>query len=276
MATAVLCWGLVAHLVRPHMYDEASTATYVVLGTMLSFAAVVLISLHQRGCWPAAAVHRPAGQRGLAARLATTYPTARPFRTGATLAMYCIVVLVIVLLAQISAMIHAGEGAAVTDASAGWTLRADFNPATPPGDLYRAMREQSAGTVVESSPLVTAVAQGTDPLRRTDDPLPVLAVGFQAALVGTGPRARVPAAAAAHRRGRLATRPARPVVRARRHLLRRDRRPAGQARSSPGDRIRLTDPRTGDPGAARRRRRASRTARPSTGSRPASSAIRCS
>ena len=46
--------------------------------------------------------------------------------------MYCIVVLVIVLLAQISAMIHAGEGAAVTDASGGWTLRADFNPVTPP------------------------------------------------------------------------------------------------------------------------------------------------
>ena len=50
-------------------------------------------------------------------RLAVAYPTARRFRTGATLAMYCIVVLVIVLLTQISAIIHAGVDQAVTNAS---------------------------------------------------------------------------------------------------------------------------------------------------------------
>lgn len=105
VAGAVLLWGLTAHLVRPHMYDDATTASYVVMGTMLSFAAVVLITLHQRLLLrPARPIVERPGETGLAARLAVTYPTARPFRTGATLGMYCIVVLVIVLLAQISAL----------------------------------------------------------------------------------------------------------------------------------------------------------------------------
>jgi hypothetical protein len=102
------------------MYDDATNATYVVMGTMLSIAAVVSIALLQRMLLrPVRPIVERPGETGLAARLAVTYPTARPFRTGATLGMYCIVVLVIVLLAQISAMIHAGLGSAVSDASAG-------------------------------------------------------------------------------------------------------------------------------------------------------------
>ena len=245
VATTILCWGLVAHLVRPHMYDEASTATYVVLGTMLSFAAVVLLSLHQRRVLAPLRplIDRP-GQRGLAARLATTYPTARAFRTGATLAMYCIVVLVIVLLAQISAMIRAGESTAVADASGGWTLRADFNPGTVPGDLYQQLRQHSSGAVVESLPLVTAVAQGADPWHRTDAPMPVLAVGFQAAMVDSAPTldSRLPRLASDADAWRLALRdPSYVLVDS---FYGQNGGPPGEL-ITPGDRIRLTDPRTG-------------------------------
>ena len=110
------------------------------MGTMLSFAAVVLLSLYQRVVLrPLRPVINRPSESGLAARLAIAYPTARPFRTGATLAMYCIVVLVMVLLAQISAVISAGVNNAVRDASAGWTLRADFNPATPLPDATRSV-----------------------------------------------------------------------------------------------------------------------------------------
>src|SRR4029453_12148432 len=48
VSLAVLVWGLVAHIVCPHVYDDSSSTTYIVLGTMLSFAAVVLLSQHQR------------------------------------------------------------------------------------------------------------------------------------------------------------------------------------------------------------------------------------
>ena len=185
----VLVWGLVAHIVRPAMYDDASTATYIVLGTMLSFAAVVLISLYQglllRPLRPL--IRRPT-QGGLAARLAVAYPTARAFRTGATLAMYCIVVLVIVLLAQISAVIHAGVNTAVHDASAGWTMRADFNPATPLPDFTRSITKgRFSGRFEDVSPLLTAAGEGTDPLGRWDNPVPVQVVGIPGQLAGQQP-----------------------------------------------------------------------------------------
>lgn len=189
VALATLGWGLVAHIVRPNLFDSASTAVYVVMGTMLSFAAVVLLSQYQ---WLVLYPLRPLIQRpsqaGLATRLATAYPTARAFRTGATLAMYCIVVLVIVLLAQISAVIQAGVTTAVRDASAGWTLRADFNPAAPLPDSTRSVTGGPfSGRFEDVSPLLTVAGDGTDPLDRVATPLPVLAIGIPGQLVGHQP-----------------------------------------------------------------------------------------
>ncbi len=189
VAFAVLIWGLTAQIVRPALFDNASTAVYVVMGTMLSFAAVVLLSLYQRVVLrPLRPVINRPSESGLAARLAIAYPTARPFRTGATLAMYCIVVLVMVLLAQISAVISAGVNSAVRDASAGWTLRADFNPATPLPDATRSVTGgRFSGRFDEVSPLLTANTEATDPLQRTTQPLPVLAIGIPGQLIGHQP-----------------------------------------------------------------------------------------
>lgn len=189
VALVTLAWGLGAHYVRPAMFDDASTAAYVVMGSMLSFAAVVLISQYQglivRPLRPL--IERPT-QGGLATRLAVAYPRARMFRTGATLAMYCIVVLVIVLLAQISAVISAGVDRAVKDATAGWTMRADFNPATPLPDSTRSLTGgPRAGMVEEVAPLLTAAGDGSDPLERTDQPLPVTAVGIPGQLIANPP-----------------------------------------------------------------------------------------
>ena len=189
VAVLTLLWGLGAHMVRPHMFDEGATATYVVMGTMLSFAAVVLISQYQ---WLIVRpfrrlVDRPS-ENGLAARLAVAYPTARPFRTGATLAMYCIVVLVIVLLAQISAVIRAGVDTAVRDATSGWTMRADFNPATPLPDTTRSVTGgRFAGMFEDVAPLLTVTGDATDPLGRATDPVPVTAVGIPGQLAAQAP-----------------------------------------------------------------------------------------
>src|SRR5690606_51491 len=84
VALAVLGWGLLASLVRRSIFDDASTATYVVLGSLVTFGAVVLISQQQSVLlrplrW---LVNRPT-QGGLATRLAIAYPTAKPFQTGA-------------------------------------------------------------------------------------------------------------------------------------------------------------------------------------------------
>lgn len=243
---AVLAWGLVAHIVRPAMYDDASTAAYVVLGTMLSFAAVVLISLYQavllRPLRPL--IQRPT-QGGLATRLAVAYPTARSFRTGATLAMYCIVVLVIVLLAQISAVIYAGVNTAVRDASAGWTMRADFNPATPLPDFSRSITEgRFAGRFEDVSPLLTAAGEGTDPLGRWNNPVPVQVIGIPGQLIGNQPTldSRLPRLPNDEAAWRL-------VLQNPRYALidlfyGQTGGPPG-AQIKPGARIRVTDPHTG-------------------------------
>ena len=189
VALAVMLWGVGANLLRPHMYDDASTATYVVLGTMLSFSAVTLVSQHQALILRPlrALVDRPT-QAGLAARLATAYPTAKRFRTGATLAMYSMVVLVIVLLTEISAVVDAGVDQAVAEAAGGWALRVDHNPSTPLADPRTATTTgRFAGRVTEVAPLVVAPAEGSDPTGRADRPLPVTVVGVTGQLASHAP-----------------------------------------------------------------------------------------
>lgn len=189
VALAVLGWGLLASLVRRSIFDDASTATYVVLGSLVTFGAVVLISQQQSVLlrplrW---LVNRPT-QGGLATRLAIAYPTAKPFQTGATLAMYCIVVFVIVMLTQISAIIDAGVGRSVNEATGGWSLRADFLASGPPAGPEQALTSgRMEGQAVAATGLTTAPVVGDDPKGRTSEPLPVLAIGFDDPLTEHAP-----------------------------------------------------------------------------------------
>lgn len=189
VALAVLGWGLVANLVRPQVFDDASTATYVVLGSMLTFGAVVLISQHQALLLrPLRWLIRRPSEAGLGTRLAVAYPTAKRFRTGATLAMYCIVVLVIVMLTQISAVIDSGVSRSVEQATGQWSMRADFNPGSPPPDPEQAVTTgQFAGEITAAASLTSATVTGNDPRGRTTEPLPVQAVGVPPRLADNPP-----------------------------------------------------------------------------------------
>jgi putative ABC transport system permease protein len=190
---AALGWGLLANIARPSIYDESSTATYIVLGCLLSAAAVVLVSVNQdvllRPLAPL--VDRP-GETGLAARLAVAYPTARRFRTGATLAMYAIVTLVIVLLTQISAIVDAGVSDAVRKAAGASTLRVDYSRSTPLADPATDLRGASGGAITDVTPLVTATADGVNLLDPAGDPLPVLAIGVPTSFTTGTPAVRDP------------------------------------------------------------------------------------
>src|SRR5918992_5004521 len=132
---AVLGWGLVANTVRPELLDDGSTATFVILGVVLTFSAVLLVSQNQelllRLLRPVLA--RPSAA-GLSARLAVAYPVARRFRTGATLAMYGLVVFTLVLISVLGAVIDSGVNRAVAQASGGYALRVDYNPSAPIAD----------------------------------------------------------------------------------------------------------------------------------------------
>jgi putative ABC transport system permease protein len=186
-ALATLGWGLVANTVRPKVFDDGSTATFVVLGMVLTFSAVLLVSQNQelllRLGRPLLA--RPSAG-GLSARLAVAYPVARRFRTGATLSMYGLVVFTLVLIAVLGAVIDSGMDRAVAEASGGYALRVDYNPSGAAADpAARLTGQPFAGRVAGVAPLRTAEARVLG-VPGAPKPVPATAVGATPALVAHG------------------------------------------------------------------------------------------
>ncbi len=191
---AVLGWGLAASTVRPRIFDDGSTATFIVLGVVLTFSAVLLVSQNQelllRPLSPL--LRRPSGA-GLATRLAMAYPVARRFRTGAILVMYGLVVFTLVLITVFGSVIGSTVDRAVADASGGYAIRVDYNPSAPVADPARRFTEgRFAGRVREVAPLSAGEARVTG--------LPGLAKPIDTTVVGATP------ALAEHGRFRLGTR----------------------------------------------------------------------
>jgi putative ABC transport system permease protein len=158
---AVLGWGLVASTVRPKVFDDGSSATFIVLGVVLTFSAVLLVSQNQelllRPLRPL--LRRPSGS-GLATRLAIAYPVARRFRTGAILIMYGLVVFTLVLITVFGSIVGSTVDRAVADASGGYAVRVDYNPSAPVADpATRFTSGRFAGRVQGVAPLSAAEAR---------------------------------------------------------------------------------------------------------------------
>jgi putative ABC transport system permease protein len=245
-AGAILVWGLTANLVRPHLFDDASTSTYIVLGAMLTFSAVFVVSENQNlVLWPLRRLMERPSPSGLAIRLAVAYPLARKFRTGATLIMYSIVVFTIVLIAEISAVIDASVDTSIAQATAGYSVRVDYNPNAPVRDPTRTLRAGPLARQVQAvAPLRVVTAGATDPGRRTTTPLRSVVVGLPAQSMATGFRldARLPGQPDDKAVWSLVARDGRYVVLDR--FFGSTGGPPGQA-YQPGDTFWLTDPRTG-------------------------------
>ena len=184
---AVLGWGLAANTVRPKVFDDGSTATFIVLGVVLTFSAVLLVSQNQELLLR---LVRPLpGRRaasGLAARLAVAYPVARRFRTGATLIMYGLVVFTLVLISVLGSVIDSGVDQAVAQASGGYALRVDYNPSAPVDDpATRLTAGRFAGRVAGVAPLEAAEARVLG-VPGTAKAVPTTAVGVTPALADHG------------------------------------------------------------------------------------------
>ncbi|HEU5268116.1 MAG TPA: FtsX-like permease family protein [Jatrophihabitans sp.] len=177
-AAAVLIWALVAPVIRPHMFDSASMAVFVIEGSILAFSAVVLVSQNQRLIVrPLRILSGRPSEGGLAMRLAVAYPLAKRFRTGATLIMYTLITLVLVLLVEVSGVIDASVNGAVADATGGYGMRVDVSPASAQRTLSSLRTGEFASSIAETTPLVSAPALASDPGHRTSKPLHAVAVG---------------------------------------------------------------------------------------------------
>jgi putative ABC transport system permease protein len=186
-AAAVLAWGLAANTVRPRVFDNGSTVTFVVLGSMLTFSAVFLVSQNQD------ILTRPFRRfmlrptpGGLASRLAIAYPVARKFRTGAILIMYSLVVFTLVLITVLGNLVNATVDNEVANASGGFAVRADFNPANPIPDPARTLTSgRFAGTVSDAVPLLLAPGKVSD-LGRLSQPADTVVIGADPAIAEAG------------------------------------------------------------------------------------------
>jgi putative ABC transport system permease protein len=186
-AAAVLAWGLLANTLRPRVLDDGGTVTFVILGTMLTFSAVFLVSQNQD------VLIRPFRRfmlrptpGGLASRLAVAYPVARRFRTGAILVMYSLVVFTLVLITVLGNLVNATVDNEVANASGGFGVRADFNPANPVPDPTRTLTSgRFAGRVDAAVPLTLAAGKVSD-LGRLAGPADTVVIGADPAIAEAG------------------------------------------------------------------------------------------
>ena len=177
-AGVILVWTLIAPLARPHLFDQASMAVYVIEGTLVAFSAVALVSQNQEALLrPLRVLFSHSVEGGLAFRLAVAYPLAKRGRTGATLIMYTLISLVLVLLVEIAGVINASIDQNVADATAGYAMRLDFNPAAADRTLAGVRSAQFSNQVAGVTPLLTATAYASDPGHRSTEPLRIQAVG---------------------------------------------------------------------------------------------------
>jgi putative ABC transport system permease protein len=186
-ALAVLAWGLLANTVRPQVLEGGSTVTFVILGTMLTFSAVFLVSQNQdvitRPLRPF--ILRPT-PGGLASRLAIAYPVARRFRTGAILIMYSLVVFTLVLITVLGGLINATVDNEVANASGGFAIRADFNPANPVPDPARTLTSgRFAGRIDATVPLLVSGGKVTN-LTSLTKPVDTMVIGADPAIAEAG------------------------------------------------------------------------------------------
>jgi putative ABC transport system permease protein len=184
---AVLAWGLIANTVRPEVLQNGSTVTFVILGTMLTFSAVFLVSQNQdvitRPLRPFMLRPTPGG---LASRLAIAYPVARRFRTGAILIMYSLVVFTLVLITVLGGLIDATVDNEVANASGGFAVRADFNPANPVPDPARTLTSgRFAGRIDATVPLLVGGGKVTN-LTSLTKPVDTVVVGADPAIADAG------------------------------------------------------------------------------------------
>jgi putative ABC transport system permease protein len=172
-----LTWSLLLPVLRPRLFDHASMAVFVIIGCQLAVFGVALISTNQQLILrPLRGLIKATSTAGLALRLAIAYPMAKRFRTGATLVMYTLITLVVVLLIEIAGLIDKSIDRNIADASAGYSMRVDVNPAS----ARQTIAELTGGGFPQISslaPLTIADALSTDPGGRTNAVLSATVVG---------------------------------------------------------------------------------------------------
>lgn len=130
---ALLAWTLLLAVVFPDILgNQVSPAVFIIYGTVAVASAVTLLAQNQEVlAGIVRQVVRADPRRGLALRLATTYPIARRFRTAMTLIMYALIVFTLALISTISYVNQLNVESIVRRESSGYDVLVQSNGATP-------------------------------------------------------------------------------------------------------------------------------------------------
>jgi putative ABC transport system permease protein len=188
IALAVIAWTLVANTVRPHVLDAGGGAPFIIIGVLLTFAAVLLISQNQEIVTaPLRPIIDRPSQAGLSTRLAVAYPLGRRFRTGAILIMYGLVIFTLVFVTILASLIGGTVDRQVASASGGYGLRVDFNPAAPiPNPARTLATGPMLGKVSTVTPLSTARVTVSDISPMVTGPTDAVVVSMDPSIMQEG------------------------------------------------------------------------------------------
>lgn len=129
-ATAVIVFSIACFDLFPKVFQDAQIPVFVVLGVILTGAAVGLVSLNQdaigRGLGRVGG-----GSRSMSLRLGLAYPLARKFRTGMILSMYALVVFTLVFMTVFSHLFAKQINEFTTKVSGGFDLQMWTNGSSP-------------------------------------------------------------------------------------------------------------------------------------------------
>jgi putative ABC transport system permease protein len=184
-AMLVLVYSIAAFDLFPKAFADAQIPIFVVLGIILTTAAVGLVSLNQDTI--GGVLRRVGGgSRNMSLRLGLAYPLARRFRTGMILGMYSLVVFTLVFMTVFSHLFAQQVEDFTAKVSGGFDLQVATNSSSPiPTSEMAALPGVAAVSAVSSS-----IAQFQQTCAKCDKTFKEwFASTFDATLLAEGPPA---------------------------------------------------------------------------------------
>ena len=126
---AVIAWSVGVFSLFADVMQDPPIAVFLIQGVLLVAGAVAISS--SLGPWWAGLLSRAPAGSGPSTRLGLAYPTARRFRTGASLAMFSLIVFSLTFIAALSSAFGQQTEAFTDESSAGFDAVVHSNPANP-------------------------------------------------------------------------------------------------------------------------------------------------
>ena len=177
-AIGTLAWGIFGNeITGGQFFDEGEIFAFVIQGTLLTLAAVLLLTQTQENL---EGLIRRVSARSLPLRLSVAYPLARRARTGLTLGMFALVIFTMTFISVLS-NVFGGQVDSATAKEGDFHIVATASRSNPPtGDRLESFEDVSEVAVLRFGDVLYGTAT-------MDEPDPWTVTGVDEAFVQGGP-----------------------------------------------------------------------------------------